>query len=69
MGKSSAGDFSYGNLSDDSDTSQGRRTEKKKDYDELRRSISQYLNDASFEEDSAAGQGVPCFKQVGFEGK
>lgn len=42
---------------------------RRKDYDELRRSISQYLNDASFEEDPAAGQEFLELKKAGFEGK
>ena len=42
---------------------------RRKDYDELRRSISQYLNDASFEEDPAAGQEFLALKKAGFEGK
>lgn len=42
---------------------------RKKDYDELRRSISQYLDDACVEEDSAAGQEFLNLKKVGFEGK
>ncbi len=42
---------------------------RRKDYDELRRSISQYLNDASFEEDPAAGQEFLDLKKAGFEGK
>lgn len=42
---------------------------RRKDYDELRRSISQYLNDASFEEDLAAGHEFLDLKKAGFEGK
>lgn len=42
---------------------------RKKDYDELRRSISQYLDDACFEEDPAAEQEFLILKKTGFEGK
>lgn len=42
---------------------------RRKDYDELRRSISQYLNDASFEEDTTAGREFLDLKKTGFEGK
>ena len=42
---------------------------RKKDYDELRRSISQYLDDACFEEDPAAEQEFLTLKKTGFEGK
>lgn len=42
---------------------------RKKDYDELRRSISQYLDDACFEEDLAAEQEFLTLKKTGFEGK
>jgi len=42
---------------------------RRKDYDELRRSISQYLDDACFEEDPAAGQEFLSLKKAKFEGK
>lgn len=42
---------------------------RRKDYDELRRSIGQYLNDACFEEDSMAGREFLDLKKAGFEGK
>ena len=42
---------------------------RRKDYDDLRRSITQYLEDACFEEDPAAEQEFNSLKKVHFEGK
>ena len=42
---------------------------RRKDYDDLRRSITPYLEDACFEEDPAAEQEFNSLKKVHFEGK
>lgn len=51
-------DLSHGDLSGDPVASAGRGKARRKDYDDLRRSITQYLEDACFEEDPAADRNL-----------